>query len=522
MSNKIFNFALFANNGSRLVKRVLYWAEKVGTVTSDINNLTQFALCPIIKDADELYVYKALELGVVPIIISDTHIFQFEKVHNYSSFSFKIGANDSELSLLGEVLHTSQIAYDRMLENGQTFFEKIRHKDKISNKNYFTSEIDGVFDFPVINSEKIILTERDIFISIWTYLGKKYPTTSSKPILLFGAGKFLKRLFAYIADISFPPNILGIADDGVKKQESFQNLTVFPSNEISRNDFDTILLATDSIEHILEKRTYELYGEDVEILKISELISKATSEVDVAPANIISKKGNSKYKRKLEGIVVCVGYSDFLSWTLPQNIEVFDKFVVVTSSDDIKTQELAKKYGAVLAISDCYKGDEASFNKGKMLNAGFLELDLDGWVLVTDADVLLKKGIKQRIFSRLLNKECLYYSIRLNTPSFQKTEWLSSFYKDDEIANKLHFSDPGSNRMPWGYFQLFHPSSSFLNKATSIYPNDFPTAGEVDYVFQELWDNEYKILLPETVVHIEHGALGINWAGRKSSLITNE
>ena len=47
---------------------------------------------------------------------------------------------------------------------------------------------------------------------------------------------------------------------------------------------------------------------------------------------------------KIEGIIICVNYSDFLDITLDQNLKHFDQIIVVTDEKDIGTHEICKKY----------------------------------------------------------------------------------------------------------------------------------------------------------------------------------
>jgi hypothetical protein len=85
--------------------------------------------------------------------------------------------------------------------------------------------------------------------------------------------------------------------------------------------------------------------------------------------------GNPSSKpKKLSGVLVCVGYSSYLEQTLPKNVKLFDELIVVTSADDVKTQELAKQHGAKVVISNRCFDDEHSFNKGRMLNDGLAAL----------------------------------------------------------------------------------------------------------------------------------------------------
>ena len=48
---------------------------------------------------------------------------------------------------------------------------------------------------------------------------------------------------------------------------------------------------------------------------------------------------------RLEAVTTCVGFDDILDVTLEQNHAHFDSFIVVTSHDDYKTQQVAQKHG---------------------------------------------------------------------------------------------------------------------------------------------------------------------------------
>ena len=289
-------------------------------------------------------------------------------------------------------------------------------------------------------------------------------------------------------------------------------------------DFGAIFLATDAVEEPLARRCQALYGRHVTLLKPSELISLDNLGRSLSSEPSAQEKGPPSwptavggYPRKIEGVLVCVRYSDFLAWTLPSNIRHFDRFFVVTSRDDLETQALASRCGARVVISDSYRENGVVFNKGRMLNAAFAEMDFDDWVVVTDADVVFPEGWRRRLEQRFLNRDCLYFATRVDAPEEDTEAWLTAYAKAPDLILQRPFTQPGSNRMPWGYFQLFHSNSRPLRENIAhIYPEDFPTAGEVDYHFQSSWPEFHKILLPETLVHIPHGQTGTNWRGRSS------
>jgi hypothetical protein len=67
---------------------------------------------------------------------------------------------------------------------------------------------------------------------------------------------------------------------------------------------------------------------------------------------------------KLEAVIVCDQYSDFLRCTLPHNKTLFDRIVVVTSPEDRATQKICEFYHV-----ECVKTDalQSRCTLGKIL-----------------------------------------------------------------------------------------------------------------------------------------------------------
>ncbi len=216
--------------------------------------------------------------------------------------------------------------------------------------------------------------------------------------------------------------------------------------------------------------------------------------------------------RRLEGFVVSVGCGEQLARVLPANAGHFDRFVVVTSSEDTQTQEvaLATEGPIELVISDdCYKNGDA-FNKGRMLSHGLAALRLTDWVLNLDADILLPAGFGERIRRLVLNPGCLYYARR------------RALAADGTLGRSGGTADDFA---PWGYFQLWNVRAKALAKLSQPgalrYPECFVSAGNVDTWWQLHWPWSKKIPLALAedpawdVGHVPHGPLTARWNGAK-------
>jgi len=233
---------------------------------------------------------------------------------------------------------------------------------------------------------------------------------------------------------------------------------------------------------------------------------------------------------KLEAVTVSVGYGDFLAETLPLNRPHLDRLVVVTKPDDIETQEACAKYDAECVTTHAF-GPNGGFCKGAGINVALNELDLDGWVLHLDADMVLPIYARQLLERRRLDPECLYGADRLDVvgkvafdthirerrlqepPRTFGTEgwWLHTI--------RVVFYGHGGY-VPVGFFQLWHPDGSGVRH----YPEDRIAAepahaGNTDLLFSAQWPLERRVLIPELLLcHLESEQIGPggNWYGRKT------
>lgn len=233
--------------------------------------------------------------------------------------------------------------------------------------------------------------------------------------------------------------------------------------------------------------------------------------------NVPPPKGRGMH---LEAVIVCVDYADFLAETLPENMQFFDKMVVVTSYADKKTQALCHQYSVECVVSDCMYDQQAPFEKGRAINLGLAHLMQSDWVLQMDADVLLPHDFRKLLQHARLKTENIYGADRANVVGFD--HWHKHKHKRTPAHQHRHFIEapkefPVGARLlhhehgyvPLGYFQLWH--------GTRRYPISRGNAEHSDVLFSCQWPRYQRVLLPEVIVYhleSEDGNMGKNWNGR--------
>jgi hypothetical protein len=226
---------------------------------------------------------------------------------------------------------------------------------------------------------------------------------------------------------------------------------------------------------------------------------------------------------KIEAVVTCVNYSDFLSHALPENLQHLDRMVVVTHPDDKQTQSLCTKYGVDCIETEVMHDDGDKFNKGRAINLGLSHLRHEDWIIHMDADVLLPHRFRSMLQHAKLNQKNIYGADRLNCISYD--HWMSHKHKtipqhqwrclvtpplEFPIGSRLLHQEYGY--CPIGYFQLWHSSTK------RKYPIISGSAEHSDVLFSVQWSRQNRVLLPEFFVyHLESdkaAPMGANWAGR--------
>jgi hypothetical protein len=226
----------------------------------------------------------------------------------------------------------------------------------------------------------------------------------------------------------------------------------------------------------------------------------------------------------IEAVVVCVNYSDFLAYTLPKNIELVDRLVVVSHPEDKATKRLCDRYSVDCIQTEVFFDDGDKFNKGRGINLGLSNLRHDDWLLHLDADILLPHRFRHALKMAKLDRSCLYGCDRLNSISYDnwarhaarttpQHQWRFMVTPQAEfpIGSRLLHLEYGY--CPIGYFQLWHSSTR------KSYPIVCGSAEHSDVLFAVQWPREKRILLPEFFVyHLESepAKMGTNWDGRQT------
>jgi len=295
------------------------------------------------------------------------------------------------------------------------------------------------------------------------------------------------------------PRLLATSDREIVSPANYARLVKMGSKKVKKGTVEVLDVASYDPSKYAARKHNEWY-----------LPSTTNDRPDASTR--LKPTSNNLRPRRLECVMVCVGYSDFLEITLPWNVRHWDKTVVVTSPEDSLTAETAKKYGALVVISDSYRAKGARFNKGSMLNAGMAALDHDDWVMLTDADILLPPDFREIFDHHVWNPDIFYQATRLNTPRESPLQWINKYKQDPTLADTLP-ADPD----PWGYFQLFHSAArSLRGLGKNVYSEAFFSAGNVDKHFMERWPDDKRYLTHFKVVHIDHGPQSTNWCGRRS------
>jgi hypothetical protein len=211
---------------------------------------------------------------------------------------------------------------------------------------------------------------------------------------------------------------------------------------------------------------------------------------------------NSKREKKLDVVIVSVNYNDFLAVSLQHNVEIFDNITVVTSESDILCQKICEKFGVNCLVTNLMYDNESDFNKGKAINYGINSISDPDFILLLDADIIVRGNID----IENLNEELLYTSSRYICKSYTQ---LNDVISNGKILDESfkHEGDKGI-----GFFQLFHINHNSIDR-DKVYPETSTDASWDDLIFRDKFPK--REIIKNTIIHL--GDPYTNWKGRKSN-----
>jgi glycosyltransferase involved in cell wall biosynthesis len=239
---------------------------------------------------------------------------------------------------------------------------------------------------------------------------------------------------------------------------------------------------------------------------------------------------------RIEAVIVCQDYSDFLEHTLPENTQHLDNIVVVTHPDDKRTQDVCNRFSVHFVTTHVMHEKGHQFNKGAAINVGFDNIRGDDWIMHLDADIVLCKDFRRLIDHAQIEQGKIYGADRINVYGFEAWQALQPFirthYQDRwfvdpgfchkalpaALQGKVKFGARVIHKeygyIPIGFMQLFHASHA---KRYNFFRG---SAAGTDCMFPAQWSRHNRVLLPEIICYhldseMEH-AIGTNWRGRKS------
>jgi hypothetical protein len=231
---------------------------------------------------------------------------------------------------------------------------------------------------------------------------------------------------------------------------------------------------------------------------------------------------------KMEAVIVCDKYHDFLTHTLPTNKFLFDRTVVVTSPEDLKTQRVCEFNHVECILTDSLMSRwKGQFKKGAGINEGLGMLNRDGWVVHLDADIWLPPQTRLLIQGADLDTAMLYGIDRFLVKGYEAWNAFRALpdlqHEDDAYIHLGAFpigtrvmSKEAGGYIPIGFFQMWHPWTSGIFD----YPWEHTNAGRGDMVQAKRWPRSMRALIPEVICyHLESGdaVMSSNWNGRTTA-----
>lgn len=213
---------------------------------------------------------------------------------------------------------------------------------------------------------------------------------------------------------------------------------------------------------------------------------------------------------KIEAIITCLNFGDYLKETLPYTLESVDKIIVVTYKEDRLTLDLCRKYKLTKVI--CHSClSPVGFDRGLAVNSGIRASSRPNpktWRLCLDADTIIPFDLKEKVkesiraiksrhiikghFEQTQFNTIIGANRLLCTSSLQWKKYLETG-NHPWVLDK----DRSTGNLVPGYFQLW---SSVYG---ALYREGCHTASTTDLVFSKQFP--FCSYLSEPVIHLEEG-----------------
>ncbi len=501
---------------------------------------------------EHLLFFAALASGCMPIVLGNGPL-PGETRLDYGDVVWRVIRDVSSACTIRNLADSASAAEEqRRAQTAHRFFERHFSISAVAPRLYDALGTSAATTVHTPQPCRARVIDLDTFFyMLWQRIASRHGPGARMAI--YGCGRMLKQLLAELLAVQNAPALVCMLDDAPKakafKINTYMGVPIIKPEQAPH--LDLIFIGSDFYEQRIREQAMAKFSDAVMVLGVTDFFTplgidsadywsferprkyeednwtrcgaELSDDADRKLANILSRDAVPPERiRKLEGMLVCVEYSDFLQWTLPLNLEHFDTFVVVTSSRDKATQDIANECGAELVVSDAYLEGGATFNKGRMMNAGLRHLDGDGWLLFTDADIIFPPNLRADLERLSLDRDTLYFAHRFNIPDYDREAWLRRYHETRAGLEQVHYLDNG----PFGYFQLFSPRAEpIAGKFPLLCNENFYNAGGIDLHFSRIWHKHPCCALARLgvrVLHIPHGSLGDNWASRRSPLVSDQ
>lgn len=172
-------------------------------------------------------------------------------------------------------------------------------------------------------------------------------------------------------------------------------------------------------------------------------------------------------ENKIECVIVCFKYLDYLKLTLQRNLDIYDTVIVVTLPNDpvvdfcltFNTNKL------IIVETDAMFANGANWNKGAAQAVGLEYLRYGKFFNILDSDILNPPDFREKFFNFAINKQLAYGPRRFLLPTRADYE--------DFISGRTSEKDYLLLRGAiYGFHQIFHFESDsyqkFLKKNNGI------------------------------------------------------